>query len=180
MIGYASFYRGGATDGLADSREIVVHEVQGNRVPMVLELFAVASRQAREAAHILAHCLTVLLNKRGTDERGIGTPDSHVLANPDALRWAVAMLDLVVGFFAVVFHQHCVIDIAVKSILHGAKVNCMPIGCYLNARRDPLRYAVHEICASRALRRPTCHATISLESAPIAVQVQTSPNPNCP
>ena len=65
MIGDSSFHSGSASDGLADSRKVVVHEMQGNGVPVILKLLTVASGQARETAHILAHRLVMLLHERG-------------------------------------------------------------------------------------------------------------------
>jgi len=55
VIGYASFHGWRRAERLVDTGEIVVHEVQGDRMGVVLHLLAEGVGQAGEPPHLHSH-----------------------------------------------------------------------------------------------------------------------------
>jgi hypothetical protein len=55
MVGYTCFHRWCHSDRLVNAAKIVVHEVKGDRVLVVLNLFRETIREPGESTHAHAH-----------------------------------------------------------------------------------------------------------------------------
>ena len=113
----AGRHRGSNFQGLMNSHEIVVHEIDRHHVRMVFGLFGEGVRQTRHAPVAHANVEVLALRKRSADVLRIGIAFDAMLARAGANRRAVAALPL--RRRAVNLDQHRVVNISAERAFNG-------------------------------------------------------------
>lgn len=124
-----------------DAVEIVVHEVQRDRVGVVLHLFGERVSQACEAAHVHPHRQILPFHMGGADLLGFRVSCNDNLLGAGALRGRVANVSGLEAFdFAVHLHQLRIVNLFAKGL---AVSNADPDGYTLLV--DTSSQLVHKI-----------------------------------
>ena len=89
MVCYPSLHRGRHAQARMYPAEVVVHEVNGGRVQVILNLFAEPIGEACEAAHSHPHCEILPLHKASGDVLNFRMSCDYSGVAADALGWAV-------------------------------------------------------------------------------------------
>src|SRR5215469_16511527 len=103
-----------------------MHEVEGDGVTVILNLFAKPVREASEAAHAHTHCEILTLNITGGNVLRVRISTNCGCTASDAGCRAVTCLREIVRH-AVNLHQHAVVDVSPESIFNGINVNPMTV-----------------------------------------------------
>ena len=114
---------------LMDSREVMVHVKQRQRVCVVLDLFAECVRQARETAHVHPHVQVLSFYIAGTDVLRIGAAKNDLALDTQTLRGAVPLL----GFRIIpeYLDKLRVVDLIREGINHRVQVHFVAVGSYV-------------------------------------------------
>ena len=148
MIRYARRHRRGrigevaALQGLMCAAEVVVHEVQADRVFQVLHLLGERIGQPREAAHLHPHGEVLAFGVAGGDVLGIGVAVAPAHIGPDALGGAIAALGF--GCLPVDLGQHRIVDVRAECALHGLQVGLVAVRGQLHAVGEACGEIEHE------------------------------------
>ena len=86
MVRNTRFHGRGNPQRLVNPGEVVVHEVEADRVRVVLDLLGEAVGQAREASHSHPHREVLTLDVGRADERVVGIASDETLLDPGADR----------------------------------------------------------------------------------------------
>lgn len=123
--------------------KVVEHEVEGQRVRVVLDLLGEGVRQPGEPAHAHPDVQVLPLGIAGRNLARIRLAGDHPDARPGAHRRAVA------GFrprlFTVNLDQLRVIDLRAERILHRLNIGLVRVGRQLNAMAQAAGQIVHEL-----------------------------------
>jgi len=119
---------------LVTPHEVIVHEVQGDRVTHIFQLLAEPIRQPREPAHRHSHRQILTLDVARRNLRFVRLATDDIFCGPAAFAGAVARLRrLVVAQLAEVLDKHGVIDLSAEPRRHRFQVHPVAIGRNLNA-----------------------------------------------
>ena len=122
--------------------EVVIHEVQGDRCCVVLDLLRERIRQPREPAHVHAHGEILTLHVRRGYVLRVRVAFYYLRGGTENLRRAVARLGL--SLPSVDLRQHCVVHIRAESILDGVQIHMVSVRRELYAVPYAARYILHE------------------------------------
>ena len=103
-----------------------MHEVDGDGMGRVLDLFRETVGQPRESPHVHAHREILPFDIAGRDLPYVGIANDALALAADALRWTVAFLGLWVG--AVDLYELGKVDLATEGIFHGIQIHFVAIG----------------------------------------------------
>lgn len=130
---------------LVTPHEIVVHEVQADRVAEVFQLLAEPVRQASEAAHLHPHRQILPFDVARRNLRFVRLSADDVLRGPAAFAGTVARLWCrVVALLAVVLHEHRVVHLATEASFHRFQLHPVAVCRDLDAVRQSAREVIHE------------------------------------
>lgn len=125
-----------------NTAEIVVHEIKGQRVMMILNLFRESIRQPRKTPHGHSHCKVLALNVAGRNVPRIGLACDSRSNRPNAFSRAVAFLRL--RAIAVQLDQHRIVDVIPKGVLNRLQIHAVAVRRKLNAIGKAACQIVHE------------------------------------
>lgn len=133
MVANASGHCGCHAQGLVYASEIVVHEVDCQRVNVVLKFLGKPIGQSGESAHVHPHRKILALDVAGRD-----IPPVRISGNVGG-ECSNAASGTIVGFrfrvIAVQLDQHRVINFTAEGILNRVQINPMTVCCKLYAIR---------------------------------------------
>src|SRR5260370_39895161 len=92
MVSDSRFHRRCNTQCLVNASEIVVNEMQGQRVPHILDLLGMGVCEPREAPHLHPEREVIPLYVASGNLAGVRIARNLYLATPDTLRRAVTCL----------------------------------------------------------------------------------------
>ena len=149
MIANASFHRRGDTQRLMNAAEVVIHEVERERVLVVLDFLGECIRQPRKAAHVHPHRKILPFDKTCRNVPSVGPSVNDRRNRADAFRWAIASL-FVARIAPIELDQHRVVDLSSECQLNRSQVNVVTVRGQLDAVGEPSRQIVHEmLCVPR-------------------------------
>jgi len=114
--------------------EVVIHEIEGDRVLLVFKLLGKAVRQASEPSHLHTGGGILSLDETSTNVPRIGIPDDWRGRRPDALRRTVSRFALC-SVPAVELNKHGIIDLRTESSFDRIQIHAMSVCGQLDAIR---------------------------------------------
>ncbi len=157
--------------------EVVMHEVESNRVLVIFDLLGKGVRKAGESANTHTHRAILAFHKAGGDVRVCGFARNLRFACTHALSGTVARFWAFAERLAVNLHKLRVVDLAAESVFHGHEVGSMTVRGQLNAGGEPASKVMHEVAG---------RGCIALADVParnqfgIAIDGRPSPNASSP
>lgn len=183
MVCNVCSHRGSYAESLVNTTEVVVHEMEGNRMFVIFDFLREGIRQAREAAHLHSHGEVLALNVARRDMSPVGIARNRRRDGSNANRGAVARFFLS-RLISVQLDQHRVVNLIAESQINRVEISLVTVSSELNAIRETSGEIVHEvlsvpcgpspdaparnkfgICANR---RPRPHIAIAEFSAQVA------------
>lgn len=149
----ASRHRGRRSQGLVDADEIVVQEVNRERMAKILDLLGEGIRQARESALLHSDGQILAFDVAGRDVLADRlTVDSGLLGRFEP-RGRVSLLAFGIGGRAVVLHKLGEVDFIGEGMFDRFQIHRVSVRRQLNAIGEPRRQVGHEVLGAFAVSR---------------------------
>src|SRR5260370_5680382 len=168
----SSFHSRSNAQGLMYSAEVVIHEVQRQRVLVILNLLGERIREPGETSHVHPHGEVLPLNVTSRNVIPVGIPDDGRCNSADTLRGTVARF-WPLRFVAVQLDQHRVVNLRPKSYLNGGQISSVAVCSQLNAVGDTRSQIVHEV-----LRVPRIASANAPARNNLGVSAESRPRPD--
>jgi len=172
MIANACFHRGSDAQRLVNAAEIVVHEVERERVLVVFHFLRERIRQPRESPHGHSHRKVLPLDVTCGNVSAVWPPGNNRGNCADAFCRAVASF-FVARVASVEFDQHRVINLSAEREIDSREIDAVAVRGQLNAIGEPSRQIVHEVL--RVPRRTPSHAPRGNE---LGIGTERGPSPH--
>ncbi len=118
--------------------EIVIHEMQGNRMGEILDLSGKGIGEPGHASHAHPHSEVLPLCIAGRDMGFVRVARDGASNRAAALSWTVARCALM-GWSAIELDQHSVINVRPKGVFYGGQLGFVPICRKLSTVGQPCR-----------------------------------------
>jgi len=142
-------HRWGYSQRLVNSRKIVVHVVQRNRVNVVFKLLAETIGQPRESTHAHSHREVLAFNVARRNVLGIRV--SRYFANKRSKTLCGTVARIVGRRRTVNFHQLRIVDFRTESAVNSRQIGLMAVRRKLDTILKPLRKIVHEVVSATGI-----------------------------
>jgi hypothetical protein len=154
--------------------EVVVHEVQRDRIDVILCLLGEGVGQAGEAAHSHAHGQVLPLDMRRADFGHVGLAEDRFLDRARAFGGAVfALVPLGAGRVAVLLDENGVVHIAGERVRDGLEISPVAVSRQLDAVDQTPCQIKHELARRRL--RTVAHG---IGDHQLAITIHRGPGPD--
>lgn len=165
-------HRGSDSQGLVNAPEVVIHEINRQRVRVVLNFLRKPVGQTSESAHRHSHRKILALNEARRNVFSLWVAFDHCRNRADTLRRTITVL-FFARVWAVQFDQHRIINVHPKRKLNGSQINVVAVRGELHAIGESRSQIVHEV-----LRVPRGAASNAPARNQLGVSIQRCPRPN--
>jgi len=172
MIANACFHRGRDAQRLVNAAEVVVHEVERERVLVVFHFLRECIRQASEPAHGHSHREVLALDVTCGNVFAVGPSGNDRGDCADALCRAVAGF-LIARIASVKFDQHGVINLSSECEIDSGHIGPVTVRRQLDAVSEPSRHVIHEM-----LRVPCGTPSDAPRDNELAISTERGPRPH--
>ena len=150
MISQAGFHRWRNAQALVNLDKVVVHEMQGDRITVIIDFLAEPIRKAGEAPHVHSHGEILSLDVARAHILMLGIADNRLHLSTDAASGTV-MPRFFFGRSAIEFMEGCIIHIHPEGAFYGLQVWFVRISRQLNTTSDASRNVLHKLASPRRI-----------------------------